>query len=296
VGLSFPLKWGAFTGLVFGNPVDCSSLPRPHFDMSKHYSIGIAQRLSLDYALSLDWIYSQDTLRCFSIDTEQGKSRLRALTQSLPALLDTAHLKLPSNPRVCCLMAGSCIEGIAFCEVYDAKVTCLDTQEKLLARGLKEARKRKLDLVTVVGDARDLESHITGPFDLITVVGSSLPHLSIMEFDRVLAKSKGILSSRGTILVEQSDIIFRILLQYRDVFVTNLKPPVINLHIAFNPRNGYFERLSFTKTRQDNYKTFLWGPWIVEYIMKKTGFSKVEVAPFVDPFFAHQTFLITGRS
>jgi hypothetical protein len=59
-------------------------------------------------------------------------------------------------------MAGSCIEGIAFAKVYDADVTCIDLQERLLAKGLREAQKRKLKLRVVHGDVREPSKLVTG--------------------------------------------------------------------------------------------------------------------------------------
>ena len=191
-------------------------------------------------------------------------------------------------------MAGSCIEGIAFAQLYNAQVTCLDLQKRLLALGAKEARRRKLEVRTSVGDIRDLAKHVSGKFDLVTILGSPLPHLSIYDFDRVVGQVLKVLAKAGVFLVDQSDLVFRIIPQYRDAFVSNLEPAVLSIHYSLNPREGYFERLLYSRSRSERFKVFLWSPWIVEYVLKKNGFGEVAVKPYVDAYTVIQTFLFTA--
>ena len=120
------------------------------------------------------------------MDTKQGRERLDLFTKNLLGMLEAVGLKLPSKPRVLCLMAGSCVEGIAYAQALRADVTCLDLQRQMLAKGKREAGRRKLKLATVVGDAKDLARVAKAPFDLVTVHGSPLPHLNIFEFDQVV--------------------------------------------------------------------------------------------------------------
>ena len=214
----------------------------------------------------------------------------------MPQLLETAGISLPKNPKVLCLMAGSCIEGLAFAELYRAEVTCLDLQKQMLLKGLKEARRRKLRLKTVVADAKEFAKKVKGTFDIVTILGSPLPHIGIFDFDHVMSQVKEVLSKKGSFLVEQSDLVFRIMPQYRDAMVPNVNPPVINVHVGFNPREGYFERLLFGRNKQEVSKVFLWSAWIIEYVLKKNGFSSVGVKPYADPYSMAQTFLFTARS
>ncbi len=246
--------------------------------------------------MSLEWLYSFDELRAYSVDTKQGKLRLESTIKHLPELLETAGTSLPKNRAVLCLMAGSCIEGLAFAEIYKAEVTCLDLQKQLLLKGLREARRRKLRLKTIVADARELAKKVKDTFDIVTILGSPLPHLGIFDFDRVVSQVKQVLSEGGTFLIEQSDMVFRIMPQYRDAMVPNVNPPVINVHIGFNPREGYFERLLYGRNKQEVSRVFLWSPWIIEYVLKKNGFSKVSVKPYGDPYSLAQTFLFSAQS
>ena len=246
--------------------------------------------------MSLDWLYTFDELAPYRVNTKQGKERLEAQIKSLPSLLTTAGISLPKNPKVLCLMAGSCIEGIAFAKANDADVTCVDLQNQLLALGSKEARRRKLNVRAITGDIREIPSLVGGKFDLITILGQPLPHIGIFDFDRVVVGVTKVLAKKGTFLVDQSDLIFRILPQYRDAFAPNLDPPVINVHRSISPRHGYFERLYIGRTKHDVHRIFLWAPWIIEYMLKKNGFREVEVRPYVDPYSMMQTFLHTGRS
>src|SRR2546428_6763474 len=73
-------------------------------------------------------------------------------------------------------------------------------------------------------------------------------------------------------------------------------PPVFSIHRSLNARHGYFERLYYSRTRHDSYKTYLWAPWIIEYMLKKNGLEKVEVKPYVDPYSMAQTYLHIAKS
>jgi hypothetical protein len=76
----------------------------------------------------------------------------------------------------------------------------------------------------------------------------------------------------------------------------NLEPPVFSIHSAFNARHGYFERLFYGRKRHNVYKTYLWAPWIIEYMLKKNGSADVEVKPYMDPYNMAQTYLHIARS
>ncbi len=246
--------------------------------------------------MSLEWLYGFDELNAYRLDTKKGKERLEAQIKNLPGLLALAEIEFSKRPRILCLMAGSCIEGIAFAKVYDADVTCIDLQERLLAKGLREAQKRKLKLRVVHGDVREPSKLVTGKFDLVTVLGQPLPHIGIFDFDQTISGVKKLLAKNGSFLIDQSDLIFRILPQYRDAMTHNLEPPVFSIHSALNARHGYFERLFYSRTRHDVYKTYLWAPWIIEYMLKKNGFTSVEVKPYADPYNMAQTYLHIARS
>jgi MPBQ/MSBQ methyltransferase len=246
--------------------------------------------------LSLEWLYGFDELNAYRLDTKKGKERLEAQIKNLPGLLSIAGITLPKKPRILCLMAGSCIEGIAFATVYDADVTCIDLQQRLLAKGLREAEKRKLKLHVVRGDVREPSTLVTGKFDLITVLGQPLPHISIFDFDQTINGVKKLIPKNGVFLIDQSDLIFRILPQYRDAMTHNLDPPVFSIHSSLNPRHGYFERLFYSRAKHDVYKTYLWAPWIIEYMLKKNRFGEVKVKPYVDPTNMAQTYLHIATS
>ena len=136
--------------------------------------------------MSLEWLYGFDELNAYRLDTKKGKERLEARIKNLPELLSAAGISLPKKPRVLCLMAGSCIEGIAFAQIYGADVTCIDLQERLLKIGLREAKRRKLKLHVVRGHVREPSKLVSGKFDLVTVLGQPLPHIGILDFDQTI--------------------------------------------------------------------------------------------------------------
>jgi len=236
-----------------------------------------------------------DELKVYSVNTEKGRERLEAFTKHLPNLLDTAGISLPRKARVLCLFAGSCNEGIAYAQAFHAEVTCLDLQQRMLAIGRAEAARRRLSIKTVQGDAKDVAKVVKGPFDLVTIHGSPLPHVDIYDFDQIVEGVGKVLGKKGMLLIEQSDLIFRVLPQYKDAFVANLEPVVVNMHRSFNPAKGYFERLYYSGNKKVLFKVYLWSPWIMEYVLKKNGFSNVKVQPYADTTTLAQTYLITAR-
>src|SRR5207244_12139871 len=114
------------------------------------------------------------------LTTNTRNERHEGQINNLPELLNLAGTTLPKKPRILCLMAGSCIEGIAFAQVYDAEVTCIDIQERLLAKGLGEAKKRKLKLHVVRGDVGEQSKLVSGKFDLVTVLCAHLLQLGVL--------------------------------------------------------------------------------------------------------------------
>ncbi len=236
-----------------------------------------------------------DELKVYSVNTEKGKERLEAFTKHLPSLLDSAGISPPRKARVLCLFAGSCNEGIAYAQAFHADVTCLDLQQRMLAIGRAEATRRKLSIKTVQGDAKDVVKVVKGPFDLVTIHGSPLPHVDIYDFDQIVEGVGKVLGKKGMLLIEQSDLIFRVLPQYKDAFVANLEPVVVNMHRSFNPAKGFFERLYYSGNKKVLFKVYLWSPWIMEYVLKKNGFSNVKVQPYADTTTLAQTYLITAR-
>ena len=253
-------------------------------------------RFQPDRPVSLDWLYTLDELAPYRVNTKKGQERLDAQIKNLPSLFATAGVKPQKKSRILCLMAGSCIEGIAIAKIYNSDVTCLDLQSRLLSIGLKEAKKRRLNIHTIAGDIREVSKLVTGKFDLVTILGTPLPHIGIFDFDEAVTGVKKILAKNGTFLIDQSDLIFRILPQYRDAMTANLDPPVFYIHRSFNPRHGYFERLLYSRTKHDVSRAYLWAPWIIEYMLKKNGFSEVEVKPYVDPYSMMQTYLHTAKN
>lgn len=245
--------------------------------------------------MSLEWLYALDELRAYNIDTKEGKDRLASLIKTLPGLLQTARIQLPNKPRILCLMAGSCIEGIAFAELYKAQITCVDLQKRQLEKGRREARQRKINLETVLGDIKNVSRLVSGKFDLVTILGQPLPHISLNDFDQAIVSVKKLLTRKGALLIDQSDLIFRILPQYKDAFTSNTDPPVLSVHHNFSPRHGYFERLIYSQTRHEVAKIYLWAPWIIEYVLKKNNFPLVEVNPYNDAHHGASTFLFTAR-
>ncbi len=245
--------------------------------------------------MSLEWIYGLDELRAYSVDTKQGRERLEAQIKHLPEMLKASEIALPRKPRILCLMAGSCIEGIALAQLYRADVWCLDLQKQMIAKGVKEAQRRHLKVHGVVGDVKTLRRRVGGGFHLVTIIGSPLAHISIYDFDEVLLQIKQVLAENGTFLLDQTDVTFRILPQYRDAFVANLEPPVINVHRRFNPLEGYFERLYYGGDRSGVFKVYLWSPFLIEYMLKKNKFRNIKVTPYFDSYLMMQTTLFAAQ-
>ncbi len=114
------------------------------------------------------------------------------------------------------------------------------------------------------------------------------------ELDKIVERVTKILGKNGTCLIKQTDLSFRVLTQYKDAFVANVEPVVVNIHHSFNPVKGYFERLYYSGNKKQLFKAYLWSPWIVEYVMKKNGFPNVKVQPYTDTTTIAQTYLLAA--
>ena len=236
-----------------------------------------------------------DEHRPYDLARKEGKKRLDSQIHYMPLIFESVHVVLPARARVLSIMAGSCVDAIAIASRYHAEVTCLDLQRKLLVVGAREAGRRKIKLRTIVADARELTRHVRGSFDLIAAFGSPLVHLSISDLDRVVQEVKKVLAKDGLFVIEQKDMIFGILPQYPGAMVKNLEPIVVSIHRKFNAGEGYFERLYYGKKSHGINRVYLWGPWIIDYVLRKNGFSKVETLPFADPFFMMQSYLTKAQ-
>src|SRR3989441_2534080 len=114
--------------------------------------------------------------------------------------------------------------------------------------------------------------------------------------NKKMGEKKNPLEKKGTSMLNRWFLFSKPPQKKKDAIPQTKKPPVFSIHRNLNARHGYFERLYYSRTRHDSYKTYLWAPWIIEYMLKKNGFARVEVKPYTDPYNIAQTYLHTARS
>src|SRR2546426_5931085 len=120
--------------------------------------------------------------------------------------------------------------------------------------------------------------------------------MGFSDSDKKKGEKKTLLARTGPFLFDRSDLFLKTPQKKKDGRPHNVEPPVFSIHRTLNARHGYFERLYYSRTRHDSYKTYLWAPWIIEYMLKKNGFTNVEVKPYADPYNMAQTYLHTAKS
>jgi len=156
---------------------------------------------------------------------ERARARFKCIKDTLYKLLkeDVFKEAISRNKvRILDVMAASGICGIALSKILvdegvDIELTVSDLRESDLkyafkwveVAGLNE-RKFKLDII--VADAVKLPLYFSGrKFDIITVWGSSLPHIDAWRFPLLISGIRELQPSHGVVVIEQADLLPSIL-------------------------------------------------------------------------------------
>ncbi len=217
----------------------------------------------------------------FNVTTPEGRARLESVKRRLREVLDALGAELGRGCRALSLCSGSCIDGIALAEEYGCTVTCVDKQQWLLEAGLAYAEEKGLRIEAVVGDVERVGELVGGEYDAALLWGSSLAHLSIWSFDKVASETLSLLKRGAPLIVEQRDTIFEALPRLRSSALALEDPPVVEYHAGFDSEKGSLRKLYVDLASGDMARDeiYVWGPWLVKYVLEKNGYVDVRVLP-----------------
>lgn len=227
----------------------------------------------------IERVYDILELTYIDISTKDGLDRLEKLKIIFKEIFAELGLTLDQSSTVLVLMAGSCIEGIALAELYGCSITCIDVQKKLLEKGLRYAQNKKIRMEIIADDVKNIDKYVKKEvYDLILFWGSSLPHIDLKSFDKIIGYCHEALKKGGYVIIDQRDTIFDIILRYKDIILDRIDPPVINIHVSFDPIEGCYERIYMNLVTGDyvKLKNYVWAPFIIEYVLEKNTFRNVK--------------------
>jgi ubiquinone/menaquinone biosynthesis C-methylase UbiE len=155
------------------------------------------------------------------------------------------------------------------------KMTGLDIQQKMIAQARREARRTKSKATLLVGDAKK-PKFADQTFDAIVFLGAPFGHFSLEEFGTIAEQSFRILKHKGTMIAEVNDHfgLFLSGMYQRVLYEPSGDKDAISIHTRYDPDEGTFNRLFLDLEENKKFRgSFrIWSPWILNYIMKKTGF------------------------
>ncbi|ALM75402.1 class I SAM-dependent methyltransferase [Thermococcus barophilus] len=151
------------------------------------------------------------------------------------------------------------------------EVIGIDLQEELIEKAKKISEELGYKAEFRVMDAKKLDFPDES-FDLVALLGNSLPHLNIYDFDKIVQEAFRVLKPGGVLFLEYADWVRLLHQGYRDVLV---EEPFISFHVSLNTVKGHVEKLfiNLEKGYFFRVKINVWAPWIVEFILKKAGFE-----------------------
>jgi SAM-dependent methyltransferase len=158
------------------------------------------------------------------------------------------------------------------------EIVGVDIQEEMIKRATAFAMKKRSNAKFLVGDVKNLD--LGEKFDSIFIVGNSIVHFNLRDFEEVLKVVKKHLNTEGIFLIEYSDFIWEIFNKNFETLPTTINRE--NYKIFYDPENGCVSILIISKKiRDDLYEAerhcyHLWTPWILENVMDKSGFVKIE--------------------
>jgi len=215
----------------------------------------------------------------FDITKDLGILRLEFLKQRFKRILNKLKISLNEKSKVLSVLAGTGVDAFALAETYGCRVVCVEYLQSLAEKGKKYAKKNRLRVEFIVGDAKKLVNLIDEKdFDLAILWGNSLPHIDIYSLDKIASQVNQVLADSSPFLLEYFESVYS--REYRFVTAEFDQYPMISIHLDFNPMKGCANRLLLCFKENGlceyiKYPYFTWSPWIVEYVLRKTGFGEV---------------------
>jgi len=192
-------------------------------------------------------------------DDPIARTRFAFIEETMRSLLEKGVFSVITSRRkvrILDVMAASGICGVALAKVLceagvdvNLVISDLRMDELELARQWIEVAGLKvenLSLRTIVADATKLPQYFKGEkFDIITVWGSSLPHLNVWELPLLISGARELQPPHGVLIMEQADILPRILVGNTFRYVMTEGKEALTIFESYDTLRGVQRRLLY---------------------------------------------------
>lgn len=208
----------------------------------------------------------------YNPETLSGKFRMKRLVRILGEYL--AGKKGKALDVGCGMgVATFALEKLGF------KPVGIDTSKTFIQKAKDIASRKKLISKFYLKKATEIET-LKEVFNTVVFMGNPLPHFSMDELDTAIRKSWNVLNIDGIILFHYMDWVERLFSSYQRVLVEKNQENEVMLsyHSMLDTTSGAFERLFVIPEKGEFFKGrfYIWSPWLLEYLLKKNRFKKIE--------------------
>jgi 2-polyprenyl-3-methyl-5-hydroxy-6-metoxy-1,4-benzoquinol methylase len=152
-------------------------------------------------------------------------------------------------------------------------VTGIDFNKKYLNLARKYAKKTKSKTNFICKDLVKID--FIEKYQNIILLGNTLPHFTMEEFDLILQNlSKG-LKKGGRFIIEYNDWVGLLLTHYPKEFIEGENPRVTSKHVDYSPEEGALFREFTARKKKFKLKLAVWSPYILDYIMNAHNFKNI---------------------
>ncbi len=137
----------------------------------------------------------------------------------------------------------------------------------------KYAKKIGSHITFVNKDIR--KSSISEVFDNIILLGNTMPHFTLDEFNHILTKLKKNLRKKGRFIIGYNDWVGLLLTHYPREFIEKKSPLIISKHIGYSFKQGALYREFYSKKKRFKLKLIVWSPYILDYVMKTNKYKLI---------------------
>ena len=153
------------------------------------------------------------------------------------------------------VMAASGICGVALAKVFvdrGARVELVVSDLRSDDLGLVDSWldfagiSGRVDVETLVADATKLPEALSGRvFDVVTVWGSSLPHLDVYSLPLLVSGARELQPSHGVLVIEQHDILPRLLVTSSFKYILPEGKKLLTIYRGYDRLRGIQKRLAY---------------------------------------------------
>jgi len=204
---------------------------------------------------------------------EFGQKRVENLTEFVMRYIDA--------PKDSLFLDIGCGAGISTLAILHNgyKAVGIDIREDAVELAKKYFRETDVEAELICGDIRKIPFP-NDTFDAAAMLFNPLPHWSMSDFWEIASEINRIIKPGGQLLIEFLDIIDTALagLWKNIIVMSGENGATMHVTSGFNVSEG-FVRQTFIDPgtgKSYNLDMQMWSRWLVDFILKKTGFPDIE--------------------